>query len=110
MSYQAWLTFCHIESDLFSKKLKVTDIFETPFDLIPGPVSFPSTPEVATLLRLPQHGILSIHLCICCLSQGTEVLEGRDSVLLSILFPASGIERSSDLTGGWTEGWMGGQP
>lgn len=82
-----WLKYCHILVRYFLKKQKVTDTYEAHFILIPDPISFPFTPEATTLLRLAQRGIISINLCICCLSHGTEFLKSRHNLLINVVSP-----------------------
>lgn len=77
----------------FLKEQKFTDKFEALFDFIPDPVSFPSSPDVTTLLRLARQGIISIYLCICYLSHGTEFLKGRDNILINVVSSVPGTER-----------------
>ena len=81
----------------FFKKETFTDIFEAPFDLIPDPLSSPSSPEVTSLLRLAQQGTVSIRLHVLFLMGLRSLRAG--TIFELTLYPQGLAQKGSDMIG-----------
>lgn len=57
-------------------------------------------------MRLAQQGIISINLCICCLSHGTELLKSRHNLLVNVVSPVPARKVSDRYDRQVVEGWM----